>query len=254
MYTTNIRPPTFYHHYTTQFFPAAPDGQPRVGKYGGNSMLLSRSQYIYSFRLSGIILGSLILFFTIILLSTELGRLYNGSNNRGRNESSPISTYSMYPGNTVGINEKIQNRKLENRWMWPWSTATLLFSLIFITAGVFGIISGQRENYSLILTFFIFSLLSICLLIFLIATYSTIISGWKSIYGTSNEDLMTNYTRIDRDLSIVCLSMCCVLFIILLVSMILSGISIEICTRKKFFVEENDPDNLISSYKPNFGQ
>ncbi|CAF3440108.1 unnamed protein product [Rotaria sp. Silwood1] len=234
MYTTNIRPPTFYHHYTTQFFPAAPDSQPRVGKDAGNSMLLPRSQYVYSFRLSGLILGSLILFFTIILLSTELGRLYNGSNNYGRNESNVSSTYLIYPGNTIGINEKFPNRKLENRWMWPWSTATLLFSLIFITAGIFGIISGLRENYTLILTFFIFSLLSICLLIFLIATYSTIISGWKSYYGTRNEDLMTKYTRIDRDLSIVCLSMCCPLFIILLISMILSGISIDLCTRKNF--------------------
>ncbi|CAF0982006.1 unnamed protein product [Rotaria sordida] len=255
MYTTTIHPPTFYHHYTTQFFPAAaPDRQPRVGKYGGNNMLLPRSQYIYSFRLTGIILGSLILFFTIILLSTELARLYNGSNNYGRNETNITMKYLMYPGNTIGMNEKIQNRKIENRWMWPWSTATLLFSLIFISAGIFGIISGQRENYSLILTFFILSLLSICLLIFLIATYSTIISGWKSIYGINHENLMTNYTRIDRDLSIVCLSICCILFIILLISMILSGISIDLCTRKNFFEEENEPDNLVNPYKATFGQ
>jgi hypothetical protein len=237
MYTTNLHPPTFYHHYTTQYFHATPYGQPRVGKYGGDRMLMGPSPYIYSFRLPGIILGSLIIFFTLALFSTELGRLYTGSNNRGRNDS---IQYLMYPELTIDINGNYYNPKTENRWMWPWSTATLLFSLVFLTAGVLGIISGQRESYSSIITFFICSLLSICLLIFLIATYSTIIAGWRSIYGTSNGNLMTRFTRIDRDLSIVCLSMSCVLFIILLISMILSGRSIDLCTRKNFSHGEND--------------
>jgi hypothetical protein len=243
MYSTTVRPPTFYQHYNNHYFHAAPYGQPRVGKYGGDSMLMAPSQYSYSFRTPGIILGSLIIFFTLVLFSTELGRLYNGSNNRGRDDSNTTYQYLMYPERTIDLNGNYYNPKVENRWMWPWSTATLLFSLIFLTTGVLGVISGRRESYSSILTFFICSLLSICLLIFLIATYSTIIAGWKSIYGTSNGDSMTRFTRIDRDLSIVCLSMSCVLFLILSVSIISSGRNIDICTRKNFSHGENDTEN-----------
>jgi hypothetical protein len=241
MYTTTVRPPTFYHHYTTQYFHATPYGQPRVGKYGGDHMLVPSSPSSYSFRVPGIILGCLIIFFTLALFSTEIGRLYTGSNNRGRSDFNVTFQYLMYPEKVIDYNGYAYNPKLENRWMWPWSTATLLFSLVFLTAGILGIISGQRENYASILTFFICSLLSICLLIFLIATYSTIIAGWKSIYGTSNGDAMTRFTRIDRDLSIVCLSISCVLFLILLISMIVSGICIRLCTRKHFSQGENDP-------------
>ncbi|CAF1355499.1 unnamed protein product [Adineta steineri] len=243
MYTTNVRPPTFYHHYTTQYFHAAPQGQPRVGKYGGDRQLVTSSEDSYSFRTFGIILGALILFFTLALFSTELGRLYSGSNNRGRNDSNVTYEYLMYPERTIDINGYYYNPKIENRWMWPWSTATLLFGLIFFATGVLGIVSGLRESYSTILSFFVCSLLSICLTIFLIATYSTIIAGWKSIYGTSDGDLMTRYTRIDRDLSIVCLSMSCVLFLVFLASMILSGGTIDLCTRKNFSHGENTPEN-----------
>jgi len=254
MYTTNVRPPTFYHHYTTQYFHASPYDQPRVGKYGGDHMLMPSTPSLYSFRIPGIILGCLIIFFTLALFSTEIGRLYTGSNNRGRGDSNVTNQYLMYPEATIDINGNYYNPKVENRWMWPWSTATLLFSLVFLTAGVLGIISGQRENYSSILTFFICSLLSICLLIFLIATYSTIIAGWRSIYGTSNGDLMTRYTRIDRDLAIVCLSMSCVLFLILLLSMILSGICIDLCTRKHFSNEQDAPEPVIIPATPHLGQ
>jgi hypothetical protein len=186
--------------------------------------------YLYSFRTSGIILGCFILLFTAGLLSTELGRLYSGSNNHGRNNSNGTFEYLMYPDATIGYNGIISNPKTENRWIWPWSTATLLFSLVFFTAGIFGIISGQRESYSSILTFFICSLLSVCLMIFLIATYSTIIAGWKSIYGNS----MPYYPNIDRKFSIACLVLSCVLFIILLISLILAGRNINVGTRKRF--------------------
>jgi putative effector of murein hydrolase LrgA (UPF0299 family) len=242
MYTTNGHPPTFYHHYTTQYFHATPHGQPRVGKYGGDRVLMDPTPSVYPFRLPGIILGCLILFFTLALFSTELGRLYTGSNNRGRGYSNETRQYLMYPELTIDVNGYYYNPKLENRWMWPWSTATLLFSLVFLTAGVLGLISGQRESYSSILAFFICSLLSICLLIFLIATYSTIIAGWKSIYGTSDGNLMTRFTRIDRDLAIVCLSMSCVLFPIFLISMIISGRRVDLCRRKPFLHGENDTD------------
>jgi hypothetical protein len=250
MYTTNVRPPTFYHHYATQYYHPTPYGQPRVGKYGGDRMLMGPSTYLYSFRLPGLILGGLIILFTLALFSTELGRLYTGSNNRGN--STGTSEYLMYPERTIDINGYYYNLKTENRWMWPWSTATLLFSLIFLSAGLLGLISGQRESYSSILAFFICSLISICLLIFLIATYSTIIAGWKSIYGTSNGNLMTRFTRIDRDLAIVCLSISCALFLTLFISMILSGRSIDLCTRKSFLHGENDPDQLISPSTPRF--
>lgn len=254
MYTTHVRPPTFYHHYSTQYFHPASYGQPRVGKYGGDRMLMGSSTTLYSFRIPGIILGSLLLFFTLVLFSTELGRLYTGSNNRGRNDSNVSADYLMYPGSVVDFNGYYYNPKVENRWMWPWSTATLLFSLVFVTAAVLGLISGVRESYSSILFFFIAALLSICLIIFLIASYSTIIAGWRSIYGTSDGNAMPRYARIDRDLAIVCLAMSCVLFVLLLISMILSGRTIDLCTRKDYLHGENDPDQLLSPSAPRYAQ
>lgn len=250
MYTTHVRPPTFYHHYSTQFFNPAAYGQPRVEKYGGDRMLMGSSTVRYPFRLPGIILGSLLLFFTLALFCTELGRLYTGSNNRGRNDSNVSTEYLMYPGFVVDFNGYAYNPKVENRWMWPWSTATLLFSIVFFTAAVLGFVSGQRESYSSILFFFITALLSLCLVIFLIASYSTTIAGWRSIYGTSDGDVMPRYARIDRDLAIVCLSMSCVLFVLFLLSMIFSGQTIDLCTRKEFLHGENDPDQLIHPSTP----
>jgi len=203
----------------------------------------------YSFRKPGIILGCFILLFTAALLSTELGRLYSGSNNRGQNSSNETFQYLMFPDATVGYNGDISNPKPENRWIWPWSTATLLFSLVFFTAGVLGIISGQRESYSSILTFFICSLLSICLLIFLIATYSTIIAGWKSIYGSS----LPYFPNIDRKFSIACLVLSCLLFIIFLTSLILAGINIKVCTRKAFPRKTAGYHNLVGQGTPQMG-
>lgn len=244
MYTTStVRGPTFYHHNPTQYFHAAACAQPRVGKYGGDPSLMSPSGYAYSFRTLGIILGSLILFFSLALFATELGRLYNGSNNRGRVDSNTTYQYLMYPERTIDINGYYYNPKVENRWMWPWSTATLLFSLAFFAAGILGFISGLRESYPSILAFLIAALLSLCLLVFLIATYSTIIAGWKSIYGTADGNAMTRFTRIDRDLSIVCLSMCCVLFLVFVASIVLAGQVIDLCTRKNFSHGENDAEH-----------
>ncbi|CAF0831194.1 unnamed protein product [Rotaria sordida] len=195
-------------------------------------MMTYNNQNYPFFRVPGIILSCLVLLFTTALLSTELGRLYSGSNNRGRNDSNEAFQYSIFSDTIVGFNGNIINSKLENRWVWPWSTATLLFSFIFFTTGIVGITSSQRQNYSSILTFFICSLFSICLLIFLIATYSTIIVGWKSIYETNEEDSIPSFVRIDKNLSIVCLAISCGLFIILLISLILAGRIINACTRK----------------------
>ncbi|CAF2401388.1 unnamed protein product [Rotaria sp. Silwood2] len=198
-----------------------------------------------SFRVTGIVLGCLVLLFTATLLSIELGRLYSGSNNRGRNDSNETFQYSIFPDTVIGYNGNIINPKLENRWMWPWSTATLLFSLLFFTTGVIGIISSQRQNYSSILTFFICSLLSLCLLIFLIATYSTIIAGWKNIYGTNEGDSISSFVRIDKNLSSASLAVSCGLFIILLTSLILTGRTINACTRKEIPRVNNAYERVI---------
>ena len=202
------------------------------------------NQYRYLFRTVGIVLGCLILFFSLALLSIEIGRIYSGSINHGRNDSSDAYEYLIFPGLVIDYNGASYNPKIENRWMWPWSTATLLFSFVFIITGVLGITSGLKESYTIILTFFICSLSSICLLIFLIATYSTIIAGWKSIYGTYNGNLMPRFPRIDRDLSIVCLVISCLLFIIVLISFILSGRHINVCTRKQFPPSRNEYERI----------
>jgi len=188
--------------------------------------------YSYQFRSNGIILGCLIVFFSAALLSTELGRIYSGSITYGRNDTNTTFQYLISPNQIIGFNGNVFNPKIENRWIWPWSTATLLFGLIILTTGALGITSGVRQSYSSILTFFIGLILSICLLIFIIATYATILAGWRSIYGTSRSS-MPSYVRIDHDFSSGCLAISCVLFIILLVSLILSGRTINACTQKE---------------------
>ena len=254
MYPNQPHASTFYHHQPTYHFRAPDAAQPRVGNYGSERVLMQPYKNFYTFRTPGLILGGLILFFTLALISTELGRLYSGSNNRGRGDTNTSATYLMYPSAIVGLNGYPYNPKTENRWMWPWSTATLLFSLVFFTAGLLGIISGQRENYPSILAFFIFSLVSLCLLIFLIATYSTIIAGWRSIYDTSDGNRMPRYARIDRDLAIVCLSISCFLWLLSLVSLISSGRTIDACSRKSYYHGENEPERLLSpAATPRFG-
>lgn len=181
-----------------------------------------------SFHLTGILLGCLILFFTATLFSLELGRLFTGSNTRGENNSADAYQYLIYPNQVIGYNGNLNNPKVENRWVWPWSTATLLFSLIFFLTGAVGLTSGQRESYSAILTFFICSILSTCLIVFLIATYATIIAGWKSIYGNN----LPNYQSIDQRFSIACLAISCLLLILFAVSLVLAGYFINICTPK----------------------
>ena len=247
MYLPTIpQPQTFQYHYSTQYYNPAVYVQPRVGKDGSHRTLLD-SSYVYRFGLSGVILGCLILFFSFTLFATELGRLYSGSNNKGISDANGTQ-YLMYPELVVDFNGYWYNPKIENRWMWPWSTATLLFSLVFVTAGIFGLISGLRESYRTIVTFFICSLLSIFLMIFLIATYSTIIAGWKSYYGTYDGNQMSRYARIDRDLSAVCLAMSCVLFILFFVGMIVSGLTVDLCQRKNFFHgESNDVKQLVGT-------
>lgn len=232
MYTATPQPTNFFYQPSTFYHQAGANVQPRVEN---DRMLMSPSRYAYSFRTPGWILGACILFFTCALVATELGRLYSGSNNRGNGEVNSTGEYLMYPNNYLGFNQSPWNVKVENRWMWPWSTATLLFSLLFFTTGLFGIISGQRENYPTILTFFILALVSFCLLIFLIASYSTIIAGWRSIYGTGDGNRMSRYDRIDRDLAIVCLSVCCVLLILNFLSLIAAGRTIDLGEGKDFY-------------------
>ena len=194
----------------------------------------------YGFRVPGLVLGCLVIFFTLGLFAVELGRVFSGSTTRGRTDETTTIQYLIYPDTVVGYNGNSQNFKLENRWVWPWSTATLLFTFVFLATGAVGIVSAMRDNYASILCFFMTGILSICLTTFLIAVYATIIAGWKSIYGTSDGAAMPRFPRIDRDLSIVCLVLTCILFLILLVSLILSGKRIDACKRKRF-PSANDP-------------
>jgi len=151
----------------------------------------------------------------------------------------------MYPDLTVGRNGFAYNNKPENRWMWPWSTATLFFGLIFISTGILGIISGTRQTYTTILSFFIASIVSLFLLVFIIASYSTIVAGWRSIYGTSYGNAMPLYPHIDRDLAIACLSIACVLCLTIFASIIVAGLAIEACTPKNPDSWDNEQQHMV---------
>ena len=236
---------TFFYQQPTYHYDPSIYGQPRVGNFETESNLMSPDRYSYNFRRMGLLLGLLVLFSTVALISTELGRLYTGSVSRARMDLNDSVEISFYPNRIVGFNGNLFDGKIENRWMWPWSTATLFFSLLFFATGILGLISGQRETYSTILTFFICSLVSLFLLIFLIISYSTTIAGWKTIYP----DQMPRYARVDRDLSIVCLSMSCFLWLLQLINVILSGMTIDLCSEKTFSHGDVEPEDF---YKASF--
>ena len=133
--------------------------------------------YRFSFRLPGRIFGILIVFFALALFSVELGHLYAGSVNRGRNGSA-YSLYSPVLWALSPVNERAIRRS------WP---------------------------------FLITSLVSGCLLIFLIA-------GWRSIYTPG----------VDRDLAIVCLTKSSLLLLLFAAVLLCTRRSIDVCTRKHF--------------------
>lgn len=207
-----------------------------------------RNGYSYSFCLPGWIIGSFLLFFSLSLFGIELGRIYAGSISRGRNDSESIFQYEIYSDNVLGSNSFFENKKTENRWTWPWSTPTLLFSLVFLFASISNWIAAQRQSYSSILNVFISSIVSLCLLVFLIASYSTIVAGWKEIYKTYDGNSMSRYARLDRNLAATCLAISCVLFLLFLISLIASGRSISACSRKILPAKPNQYANV--SYDP----
>jgi hypothetical protein len=171
-----------------------------------------------------------ILLFTASLFSIELGRLYSGSNE--------TYEYLMYPDTVIRFNGNISNPKPENRWIWPWSTATLLFSLVFFIAGVRNHKWSKRKLF-INFNIFICSLLSLCLMIFLIA-------GWKSIYG----DSLPYYPNIDKQFSIACLVISIVLFIIFLISLISAGKFINVCTPKVLPRSRSGYQHLVGQGTP----
>ncbi|CAF0769779.1 unnamed protein product [Didymodactylos carnosus] len=243
MYTQR---PTFYyhhhHHYTGRNIPS------RVDR--GLPYIYNQNQFWYSFRRPGLIFGSIILLLSATMFFTEVGRLYSGSNNRG--DSNDRYLYEMYPNNIVGQNG-VQNVKPENRWFWPWSTATLLFGLVFIATGIMGIISGKRLTYTSILAYLILSILSLFLLVFIIASYSTIITGWYKIYNTRNGNLMPVYARIDRDLSIVCLSLACALTLCIFIGAIVAGLAIQACRKKGSSTDQFNDKQILAPGTPQMG-
>lgn len=238
MYTTNFYPPTFYHNYASQFYPAAIDAQPRVGNPAGKRSLLPGSGYSYSFYLTGIILGSLILLLSLALLSIEITRVYRVSTAHGSINLKGTSEYLNNENISIAENVLVQMAKSKNNWLWPWSTPAMIFSIVFIATAIMGIVSGLRENYPTILAFFICSLLCIFLLIFVIASYSITIAAWNSTYGIILRNLMQTYANFDRNMAIAGLSLSCVLFPLLLASIILSGLAIDLCRRKDFTQED----------------
>ncbi|CAF3862117.1 unnamed protein product [Adineta steineri] len=172
--------------------------------------MFNNNGYGYAFRWHGFILGCLIILFSAALLSSELGRIYTGSINRGRNDSNVTYQYLIDANVVIDFNGDIRNPKSENRWIWPWSTATLLFSLVILLTGALGITSGVRQT-----------------------TYGTIIAGWKGI-DNSNGGFVSSFERNDKSFASACLAISCVLFIILLISLVLSGRTIHICKQKDY--------------------
>lgn len=102
-----------------------------------------------------------------------------------------LANKGIVPFSAIG--KGVNNYPIQDKYLWPWSHAALLFSLVvriyfklikiyFINyilifeisaTGVLGVLSGFRGTYSSIFAFFTLAMLSSLLCIFLVAYYST---------------------------------------------------------------------------------
>jgi uncharacterized membrane protein len=119
----------------------------------------------------GLVGGILFTLFLLLLLTLELARIYTGSTNKN-----PSTSYGLYPNNLYskrGENTNVGlNSERQHHFMWPWSSAPLLYSILVMLAAIFGFVSWRRGTYSMIYMFFTFSLLSFIVLPYIIAIFS----------------------------------------------------------------------------------
>ena len=164
----------------------------------------------------GLVFGSALLVLGLIVQILEYPRIYNG------------------PTNDVAGRDLYENSNYFQHW-WPWTYAASCFGLLTFFAGLMGIIAGRRRSYASIFTFFILSLLSFLLSIYLIVYFSIIVGVYRSVRRTTSAE------SVGFGLAGTQLALACVNFLLSLISAIVSGRAIDLCTPKGVFYDDVRP-------------
>jgi cbb3-type cytochrome oxidase subunit 3 len=211
-------------------------------------------------------LGALLVLFGISMIPIEVSRILQGSLNRGKRGS-----YYLYPNYNVAADSSMgatqlslitaflpdyfvdgtnlaskgiipynsqnalahtgANFPIQDKYLWPWSHAALLFCLVTIAAGILGIMSGCRKTYSTIYAFFALSLLSFFLSTFLIAYYAV------HVYWQVNQNQVNraafSYSNLDYALGSTMLALSCVTCVLSFFSAIAGCMGAGVCKGPK---------------------
>ncbi|KAL7672922.1 hypothetical protein ACOME3_007798 [Neoechinorhynchus agilis] len=133
------------------------------------------------------VIGCCLGFFGLLITVLEIARLFSGFENRGcvngtsgwriyQNSylQNNFPTLPLPPGLFYG-----NFLPVSPHFVWPWTRPGILFGLLLLATGILGCISARRRSYSSIMAFYVCSLLSFFLLIFLIGYYSVAIHYYK---------------------------------------------------------------------------
>ncbi|CAF0781732.1 unnamed protein product [Didymodactylos carnosus] len=202
------------------------------------NMSMRRNLSWERWRASGLIFGSLLILFGLLIQVLEFPRIYRGPTNLGStnfnsNEELLYSFSSYY-----------------NHW-WPWTYAATAFGILTFLTGVSGIISGLRRTYTSIYVFFTMSLLSLLFSIYLIV-YFAIIIGFYRFTGKNNSAKRPDSEDVSFGLAGAQLAVSCINFIISLLAAIVSGRAIALCTPKGVMYDKIkvDPPPPPPAYTP----
>jgi len=212
----------------------------------------------------GIIMGIILLLLGLAMIPVEVARIIQGSLNRGAKGS-----FYLYPnynrqlnanqaqiqaflpdyyqdGNpdlaqkgivpysatvATGINKFGGNFPIQDKYLWPWSHAALLFSLVVIAAGILGILSACRKTYTTVYAFFALSVLSALLMAFLIAYYAVHVY-WNNNF---NQTLVnaSYFSNVDSSLGKVMLALSCATCVFSIIAFIAACMGAGICSGPK---------------------
>jgi len=207
----------------------------------------------------GILLGMTLVVFGGTMLPIEVARIISGSLNR-----TPAGAYALYPNynrirnaanagvlkmepDVVGIGASdlaergiipyealsangFNNYPIQDKYLWPWSHAALLFSLVTLAAGFLGIVSGCRRTYGSIFSFFSLALLSWMLSIFLIVYYAVEIF-WQTTRSSATKNQFY-WGGVDFRLAATMLALSCAVFIFSMLSACCAGCGFGIGSNK----------------------
>lgn len=120
----------------------------------------------------------------ILLQVLEIVRIYAGLYNYGL-KNADLSDNTQFSVITYSNGFFLY---AESWHFWPWTYAANAIGLIVMITGLIGIITSYRGSYSLLYSFFAFSIFSSLLPAFLIVHYAILLNYYSKYYSNQNPD------------------------------------------------------------------